>query len=105
MVYEAWEKSIVQHGQLSGSGVRVSALYTEPNLPAPQFHELSPLLDGNNRDILRTFGALESQQGTRDIERTEHGGRDYDVEFVDSSGYDFAYISSRTTVLRLATTS
>ena len=97
LVYAGWEKSWVQHGQLSGAGVPVNTLYTEPNLPTPNATNKSPLLLGNNRDVLYTFGVLDLGKGPDALSVPNMAGRYYDIEFVDTRGDDFAYLGTRTT--------
>jgi hypothetical protein len=97
LVYTGWEKSWVQHGQLSGAGVPVNTLYTEPNLPSPNATSKSPVLLGNNREVLYTAGVLDLSKGPEVLSVPNMAGRYYDIEFVDTRGDDFAYLGTRTT--------
>jgi len=97
LVYAGWEKSWVQHGQLSGAGVPVNTLYTEPNLPFPNSTSKSPLLLANNRDVLYTAAVLDLSNGPEVLSVPNMTGRYYDIEFVDTRGDDFAYLGTRTT--------
>jgi hypothetical protein len=97
LIYAGWEKSAVQHGQLSGAGIPINTLYTEPNLPFPNSTNASPFLLGNNRDVLYTAGFLDLSKGPELLSVPNMGSRYYDIEFVDSRGDDFAYVGTRTT--------
>jgi hypothetical protein len=97
LVYEGWEKAAVQHGQLSGSGVPVNTLYTEPNIPSPNSTSSSPLLLGNDPVTLYTFGVLDLSKGPEILSVPNMGSRYYSIQFVDSRGDDFAYVGTRTT--------
>ena len=97
LVYAGWEKSWVQHGQLSGAGVPVNTLYTEPDLPSPNSTSKSPLQLGNNHDVLYTGGVLDLGKGPEVLSVPNMTGRYYDVEFVDTRGDDFAYLGTLTT--------
>ena len=97
LIYGAWEKAAIQHGQLSGAGVPVNTLYTEPYLPSPNATNKSPLLEGNNRDVLYTFAVLDLSKGPEILGVPNMATRYYDIEFVDLRGVDYAYVSSRTT--------
>jgi hypothetical protein len=96
LVYAGWEKSSVQHGQISGAGVPLNTLYTEPYLPSPNTtNSKSPLALGNNRDVLYTFGVLELSKGPEVLYVPDMSGRYYDIPFVDSRGDVFALVNSR----------
>jgi hypothetical protein len=97
LVYASWEKAVVQHGQLSGSGIPLNTLYTEPSLPSPNStNSKSPLALGNNRDVLYTIGVLDLSKGPEVLSVPNMTGRYYDIPFVDSRGDVFALINSRT---------
>ena len=98
LVYDLWEQAAVQHGQLSGAGVPINTLYTEPTLPGANYTTKSKvLLPGMNRDTLYTYGVLDLSKGPEVLHVPEIADRYYDIEFVDSRGDDFAYVGSRTT--------
>jgi uncharacterized membrane protein len=97
LVYTGWENSAINHGQLSGAGVPVNTLYTEPNIPSPNSTGSSPLLLGNDPATLYTFCVLDLSNGPEILSVPNMGTRYYVIEFVDFRGDDFAYVGTRTT--------
>ncbi len=96
LMYNAFEKGIVQHG-LGGGPIPVNTLYAVPNLASPSASS-NLLKTGTNQDTLYIGGWLDLSKGPQVLHVPDMAGRYYSVQFTDpSDGTDFAYVGKRTT--------
>jgi hypothetical protein len=97
LIYNAWEKNIVQNG-ISASkkqGIPINTLYTMPTLASPS--QSNALESTGNRDTLYTIGWLDLSKGPQILHVPDMAGRYYSVQFTDPWGTVFAYVGRRTT--------
>jgi hypothetical protein len=102
LLYNALERSIVQHGiraTASGgtsSGILVNMFYAMPALASPSTLK-SNLLEGTNHDTLYTVGWLDPSEGPEILHVPDMANRYYSIQFVDPWGDVFAYAGRPTT--------
>jgi hypothetical protein len=97
LMYNHFEKAIVQQGLGSGSAIPVNTLYTVPELASPTAK--SALLNtGANTDTLYTAGWLDLKEKPQVLHVPDMNGHYYSIQFTDpADGSDFAYVGRRTT--------
>ncbi len=97
LIYNGYEKAIVQNGLGSGSAIPVNTLYTAPQLASPSAKS-ALLRTGANTDTLYSAGWLDLKEKPLVLHVPDMSGRYYSVQFTDPrTGSDFAYVGRRTT--------
>jgi hypothetical protein len=97
LIYNGLEKTIVQQGLGSGSGIPVNTLYTVPELASP-YAKSYLLRTGANTDTLYTAGLLDLKERPLVLHVPDMNDRYYSIQFTDpKDGSDFAYVGRRTT--------
>ncbi len=100
LIYNQFEKAIVQNGLGSGSAIPVNTLYTVPNLASP-FTMSNLLTTGTNHDTLYIVGWLNLKEKPLVLDVPDMNDRYYSLQFMDPmDGSDFAYVGRRTTGTR-----
>src|SRR5271157_5735974 len=95
LIYNGYEKAIVQNRLGSGSAIPVNTFYTVPQLASPSAKSYL-LRTGANVDTLYSGGWLDLKEKPLVLHVPDMNGRYYGVQFTDpKTGSDFAYVGRR----------